>query len=132
MAGVAGRGTLAFEHVLDEDTALSNFLVDDELLIIGGDEKDHCCSWWLAREKGMEEKKKRGRRRGAMSRNSVFKGVVRYVSILPFRTLHQKIKKMTWFGLLRPLQSATTSSPFSFTGELTGSRFCSGDSPPST
>ena len=43
------RGALAFEHVLDEDAALGDFLVDDELLIIGGDEEDHSCSGWLAR-----------------------------------------------------------------------------------
>ena len=29
------------KHVLDEDAALSDLLVDDELFIIGGDEKDH-------------------------------------------------------------------------------------------
>ena len=29
------------EHVLDEDAALSDLLVDDELFIIGGDEKNH-------------------------------------------------------------------------------------------
>ena len=36
------RGSvLAFEHVLDEDAALSNFLVDDKLFVIRGDEEDH-------------------------------------------------------------------------------------------
>ena len=29
-----GGGLLAFEHVLDEDAALSNFLVNNELLIV--------------------------------------------------------------------------------------------------
>ena len=41
---------LAFEHVLDEDAALSNFLVDDELFIIGGDEEDHFRLKWLRRK----------------------------------------------------------------------------------
>ena len=40
--GPAGNGGLAFKHVFDEDAALSDLLVDDELLIIGGDEEDHC------------------------------------------------------------------------------------------
>ena len=29
------------EHVLDEDAALSDLLVDDELLVIGSDKKNH-------------------------------------------------------------------------------------------
>ena len=29
------------EHVLDEDAALSDLLVDDELLVIGSDEENH-------------------------------------------------------------------------------------------
>ena len=29
------------EHVLNEDAALSDLLVDDKLLVIGGDEKNH-------------------------------------------------------------------------------------------
>ena len=41
MAGTVVSAVLAFEHVLDEDAALSDFLVNDELLIIGGDEEDH-------------------------------------------------------------------------------------------
>ena len=47
--GTAARGGFTFEHVLDEDAALGDFLVDDELLIIGGDEEDHSCSGGLAR-----------------------------------------------------------------------------------
>jgi len=43
MEGAVGDGGLAFKHVLDEDAALGDFLVNDELLIIGGDEEDHCC-----------------------------------------------------------------------------------------
>ena len=44
--GIAGRAwnsVLAFEHIFDEDAALSDFLVDNKLLIIGGDEEDHRC-----------------------------------------------------------------------------------------
>ena len=41
MAGVVRGGVPTFEHILDEDAALSDFLVDDELLIIGGDEENH-------------------------------------------------------------------------------------------
>ena len=40
-AAEGGGGELAFEHVLDEDAAFSNFLVDDELFVIGGDEENH-------------------------------------------------------------------------------------------
>ena len=36
------NNALALEHVLDEDAALSNFLVDNKLFIIRGDEEDHC------------------------------------------------------------------------------------------
>jgi hypothetical protein len=35
----ARRPTL--EHVLDEDTALNNVTVGDELLVVGGDEENH-------------------------------------------------------------------------------------------
>ena len=55
--GPAVDGGLAFEHVLDEDAALGDFLVDDELFIIGGDEEDHCYFEWL-------ERRWRWRRRG--------------------------------------------------------------------
>lgn len=42
---------LTFEHVLYENAALSNFLVDDKLFVIGGDEEDHFRLKWL-RERG--------------------------------------------------------------------------------
>jgi hypothetical protein len=44
-----GEDALAFEHVLNEDAALGNFLVDDELLIIRGDEENHCGKEWSAK-----------------------------------------------------------------------------------
>lgn len=73
--GSGGKdGGLAFEHVLDEDAALGDFLVDDKLLIIGGDEEDHLCCRLLARRDGDgEEEGKNGKR---LSGNSVFKGMV--------------------------------------------------------
>lgn len=39
--GTAWNSVLAFKHIFDEDTALSDFLVDNKLFIIGGDEEDH-------------------------------------------------------------------------------------------
>ena len=39
------RGPPTFEHVLDENAALGDLFVDDELLVIGSDEENHCC--WL-------------------------------------------------------------------------------------
>ena len=33
---------LTLEHVLDEDAALGDLLIDDELLVIRGNEEDHC------------------------------------------------------------------------------------------
>jgi len=44
MEGTARSSIFTFEHVLDEDAALSNFLVDDELFIIRCDKEDHCRS----------------------------------------------------------------------------------------
>jgi hypothetical protein len=41
-----GGGVLALEYVLDEDAALSDFLVDVEGLIIGRDQKNHCSWEW--------------------------------------------------------------------------------------
>ena len=38
---MARRGRRTLEHVLDEDAALSDLLVDDELLVVGGDEENH-------------------------------------------------------------------------------------------
>jgi hypothetical protein len=50
MDGSKWRGSLlAFQHVLDEDAALGNFLVDDKLFIIRGDEEDHFRLKWLRR-----------------------------------------------------------------------------------
>jgi hypothetical protein len=66
-----GEGVLAFEHVLDEDAALGNFLVDDKLLVIRGDEENHCGTEWSA--KGDEDG---GRGKGTAERasgNIVFK-----------------------------------------------------------
>ena len=40
-ARVARRGLRTLEHVLDENTALSDLLIDDELLIVGCDEENH-------------------------------------------------------------------------------------------
>ena len=36
------------KHVLDQDGALSDLLVDDELLVVGGDEEDHDWRMWEA------------------------------------------------------------------------------------
>ena len=36
--------TPKFECVLNKDTALSNFLIDDKLLVIRGYENNHCFS----------------------------------------------------------------------------------------
>ena len=36
-----GGETQTLEHVLDEDAALSNLLVNDELLVIGSNKEDH-------------------------------------------------------------------------------------------
>lgn len=34
-------GSRTFKHVLDEDAALGNLLLDDELLVIRSDEENH-------------------------------------------------------------------------------------------
>ena len=45
-------GAKILEHVLDEDSALGDLLVDDELLIVGRDEKYHGCEWKTERSGG--------------------------------------------------------------------------------
>jgi len=83
----ARSGVLAFEHVFDEDAALSNFLVDDELLVIGGDEEDHCYSKWLTRRKEMEMEKKRGTPR-VTEREYRFQGAVSLRKPSPLSPTH--------------------------------------------
>jgi len=86
MAGTAGRGGLAFKHVLDEDAALGDFLVDDELFIIRGDEENHCCFGGQRGKEEMEMEKKRGRRQNSRAEIAFSRAWSLYVSILPFRT----------------------------------------------
>lgn len=37
----APRSVLTLEHILDENTALSNVLINRELLVVGRDEENH-------------------------------------------------------------------------------------------
>ena len=51
---------LAFQHVLDEDAAFGDLLVDDELFIIRSDEENHYSSELSVGREQMWMEKKRG------------------------------------------------------------------------
>jgi hypothetical protein len=78
---------LAFEHIFDEDAALSNFLVDNKLFVIGGDEEDHCYSRWIREEKGDGVREEEGEKTESDRAEMLFSRAWSfYVSLLPFRT----------------------------------------------
>jgi hypothetical protein len=108
------RGARTLEHVLDEDGALSDLLVDREALVVGGGEEDHACGCggcWAEGRKS--EGVLRTLRHTATPSYEAWRTRVRRAAVVPIRP---RLTSMVFAAALSSLRACLDKSRTTFSG----------------